>query len=178
MPNPLSMPDLDEDEDVVVPSTEPLIKANWIPLKAVATTGAVCALAAAALRWYHTPELGSGFPIALLTIYFCALHAVTGMVALIILSLLQRRPAGEYLLGACRMLVAVGLFMLLASLKLPFNLSFVVAAVGYMLSVMFFFKLRPNIAVQLAGIHGAIFVVVQLGFFLQEMSFAPTKGGR
>lgn len=178
MPNPLSMPDMDEDEDVVVPSTDPLIKPNWLPLKGVATAGAVCACAAAIFKWYHAPELGSGLPMALLTLYFCALHAVTGMVALILLSLLQHRPAGEYRLGAARILVAVGLFAFLADLGLPWGMSFVPAAAGYLLSVMILFRLRPNVAVQLAGIHGALFVVVQLGFLLQEWSFDPVKGGR
>ncbi len=179
MSNPLSMPDLDEDEDVVAPSTDPLIKPNWLPLKGVATAGAVCAVAAAMFKWYHAPELGSGLPMALLTLYFCALHAVTGMVALIILSLLLRRPSGEYRLGAARILVAVGLFMFLADLGLPWGLSFIPAAAGYMISVMVLFRMRPNVAVQLAGIHGGLFMVVQLGFLLQEWSFDPVaKGGR
>ena len=179
MPNPLAMPETDEeDEEVVVPSIEPLIKANWVPLKAVAIAGAVCALAAAISKWYHAPELGSGLPMALLAIYFCALHAVTGMVALVLLSLLLHRPSGEYVLGAARMLVAVGIFMFLSDLGLPWGMSFVPAAAGYLLSVMILFRLRPNVAVQLAGIHGAIFVAVQLGFLLQEWSISPAKGGR
>ena len=181
IPNPTTITagdsesDEEDSQDIVV--TDALIRDGLLPLKVVAATGGILVIVAGGVKWNAATELGSGLPFAILTIYFCLLHAATGTLALILMSLLQKRPAGKYGLGAARMLVAVSVFLALANLNLPYQLSFVLAAPGYLLAVMLLFRLRPNVAIQIAGIHGAIALAVQLGFFLQELGM-PTKGAR
>ena len=177
MPNPLAMPAHEDDEEFEEPPpTDMLVKPGLLSVRTTLIAGGCIALASAIASFITASGLGSGLPFAALAIYFCCLHAAVGLVALVLVSILNRQPIGSYPLGIARMLIVVSSFMAVLYIRLPYGLSFPPAVVCYFVLVMVFFRVRPNMALRIGAVHAALSAAIQFGFILTEMSFAPTKG--
>jgi len=110
---------------------------------------------------------GQNLAVAVLTGYQTILHTITGVIALVLISLLQGRPVGSYEQGAARLFVAIGLFQLV--LGMEFGLlegkgeEFASAAVVYALTMMILFRMRFKTILEIIAIHMLIVGVMWLG---------------
>lgn len=115
--------------------------------------------------------------VGILTGYQTVLHTITGVVALVLVSLLHGRPVGSYEQGASRLFVAIGLFQLV--LGMEFGLlqgkgeEFALAAVVYALTMMALFRMRLKTILEIIAIHLLIVGVMWLGTQL-AIAAAPT----
>lgn len=105
--------------------------------------------------------------VAFLAGYQAILHTITGVVALVVISLLQGRPVGSYEQGAARLLVAIALFQLVMGLE--FGLfdgkaeEFAIAAAVYAAAMMALFRLRFKVILEIVAVHLLIIGVMWLG---------------
>jgi hypothetical protein len=105
--------------------------------------------------------------VACLAGYQTILHTITGVVALVVISLLHGRPVGSYEQGAARLFVAIGLFQLVMGLE--FGLfdgkaeEFAIGAVVYALAMMALFRMRFKVILEIIAVHLLIIGVMWLG---------------
>ncbi|MBU6414159.1 MAG: hypothetical protein KGS45_11875 [Planctomycetes bacterium] len=105
--------------------------------------------------------------VAFLAGYQAILHTITGVVALVVISLLQGRPVGSYEQGAARLLVAIALFQLVMGLELGLfdgkAEEFAIAAAVYAAAMMALFRLRFKVILEIVAVHLLIIGVMWLG---------------
>lgn len=113
---------------------------------------------------------------ALLTGYQTLLHAGTGIIAVVVGALLNRRAVGRFDLAGARMLLAVAAFHLCVNLE--FGLSTtraeeVLAGIGaYVLVIFSLFRFPPRVLLDVIVCHAGLWLVVWLGTQLEIWSRA------
>lgn len=126
--------------------------------------GVIVLLAMIASGWTAKSQ---NLAVAFLAGYQAILHTITGVVALVIISLLHGRPVGSYEQGAARLFVAIGAFQLVMGLE--FGLfegkaeEFAAASVVYALAMMALFRLRFKVILEIVAVHLLIIGVMWLG---------------
>lgn len=105
--------------------------------------------------------------VACLTGYQTILHTITGVVALVVISLLHGRPVGSHEQGAARLFVAIGLFQ--SVMGLEFGVfdgkaeEFALGAAVYALAMMALFRMRFKVILEIIAVHLLIIGVMWLG---------------
>jgi ribosomal protein S27AE len=116
-----------------------------------------------------------------LTLYNIALHTCTGVAAVAVAARLAEQAFGRFELAAARMFLAVALFHLVVSLRIPIHegvavvLKWAVAMGVYYLAVWLLFKKDRAGAAVIALSHFVLWVLLQLGAELSAWVAAAGK---
>lgn len=158
-----------------LPLIKPPLRAGVDAPRVLFAAGGVIVVVAMILSGWTAKS--QNFAVAILTGYQTLLHTITGVVALVIISLLHGRPVGSYEQGASRLFVAIGLFQLVMGME--FGLfqgkaeEFALAAIVYALAMMALFRMRMKTILEIIAIHLVIIAVMWLGTQL-AIAAAPT----
>ncbi|MBX3403529.1 MAG: zinc ribbon domain-containing protein [Phycisphaeraceae bacterium] len=151
----------------------------------LATAGVFLALGALIFSGVNTEAAGVWVTVGTiaLMLYNIALHTCTGVAAVAVAAKLSEQAFGRFELAAARMFLAVALFHLVVSLRIPVHAGVAMAikwgvAMGvYYLAVMLLFKKDRAGAALIALAHFVLWVLLQLGAELSAWVAAAGKAG-
>ncbi|MDQ7014215.1 MAG: hypothetical protein Q9O74_10000 [Planctomycetota bacterium] len=154
-------------KSVFKPTGEPLCKSSaW---KVPGTIGAGVTVLAAVLAGVYAEH--SVWAYVLITLYWAVLHTAIGLGALVLSSLLLGRRVGSFEGAAARMLLAVSLFLVVYSLKIPITggklEEVILAAAVYFGGLVVAFRLAPRDAGVIGAAHFGVALLLVLGGLLQ-----------
>ncbi len=157
----------DRRKSVFKPTGEPLCKsATW---KVPGVIGVVVTVLAAVFAGVYAGH--SHWAYVLITIYWAVLHTATGLGALVLSSFLLGRRVGSFEGAAARVLLAVSLFLVVYSLKIPITggklEEVILAAAAYFGGLMVAFRLAPRDAAVVGAAHFGVAMLLLLGGLLQ-----------
>ena len=153
--------------------------AGRLDARTLGITAGVLTLSAVIAAALTAPaRLRQGFPDAFLTLYLTFFHTATGVGALLLAAALRGERAGDVVLAAARMGVAVASFQFIYHLDIPVagrTDEFLLAMLSYLSLLMIQFRFDRERLVLVAGVHAAQWLAIYLVTVLWGWAQAPVK---
>ena len=157
-----------------------LVKDSWDPPRVMFITGGILTLAAIVVTAIYTPDHRILAP--LLVLYKIGVHTGTGVVAVIVASMLLHMKTGRLDKAASRVFVAVAAFMLVINFSLDIgrlssSVQILLSSFVYMILIAWLFRFRRDRLMVVTIAHLALVVIIKVGMVLSTGMAVTGTGG-